>query len=109
MAAKPQKILRPFQAPEFAINQKGEHAFKRIGAERGVIGSLFVLPNKFPTVKAILGDNPFCELMCQQLWDAMLKLDRDGQPVDSLLILDALEGLWRSEERRVGKECRSRW
>ena len=32
----------------------------------------------------------------------------DGQPVTKDTVM-AWKKLWRSEERRVGKECRSRW
>ena len=44
----------------------------------------------------------------------LLKLIFTSHPVILLMafvgiIVNAAAGVWRSEERRVGKECRSRW
>ena len=46
-----------------------------------------------------------CDIHCVTTWS---RLDNtfEGVPVQALL---ARAGLKRSEERRVGKECRSRW
>src|SRR6202000_1106191 len=46
-----------------------------------------------------------------QLAKLGLIADADGDPVSvrDAEALDLIEGLTRSEERRVGKECRSRW
>src|SRR5579862_8769637 len=62
------------------------------------------------------GVNEGCDLTMQMLGDAgfqtVTKIPTDGQP-GIFATLDAgaprTVGLYRSEERRVGKECRSRW
>src|ERR1035441_154933 len=43
----------------------------------------------------------------QPLLDEASRVLRDGGCL--LIAEDSVDGLWRSEERRVGKECRSRW
>ena len=42
---------------------------------------------------------------------ALIDSDLDNQAAEAIKILEALaqNGQSRSEERRVGKECRSRW
>ena len=47
-----------------------------------------------------------CEAVSRELSDA---LDREDFIPDAYILEVSSPGLGRSEERRVGKECRSRW
>ena len=50
-----------------------------------------------------------CKLSVRSsLWDAKAN-KAAGRSVESQRINEKLENIKRSEERRVGKECRSRW
>src|ERR1035437_9166268 len=41
--------------------------------------------------------------------DALILASRDNDPEVQIRATDGLVNFYRSEERRVGKECRSRW
>ena len=42
-------------------------------------------------------------------WESVYRLEKNPQDTDLRTIACAVGGDSRSEERRVGKECRSRW
>ena len=61
----------------------------------------FILGNQMASSGIFILLKPFCSLV----------FELEGSELDKVLRPDvtALEMLARSEERRVGKECRSRW
>jgi len=94
---KPQ-ILRPdFQIPEFATSQdQGEYAFRRLGAEKGLLGSLLIDQGKFPMVDAMLSHDAagcFYVYTGNLIYQAMQTLHKNNQPINDFhLLVDLLEG-----------------
>src|SRR5574341_1705670 len=83
-----------------------------IDAEECVLGAVLLRPTAYDVVVAAgLTADDFLDLRDRAVWTALGALVEHGQPIDITTLCDALDrmGLGRSEERRVGKECRSRW
>ena len=61
--------------------------------------------------RAVSGHTGYDKTDYGMLYFAAAGMERKGNvlsfPMQGLVVLDG--GKWRSEERRVGKECRSRW
>src|ERR1035437_5989472 len=52
---------------------------------------------------------PFQDLITRYAWGEIWSRPGLSRPERSMITLAVLAALQRSEERRVGKECRSRW
>ena len=73
-------------------------------AEESVLGAMIADREAVVTVSEILQKEDFYYEQCGTLFEAMLDLFREGREIDPVTLQAK-----RSEERRVGKECRSRW
>src|SRR2546427_8781084 len=81
-------------------------------ASVGAAGALFVLPTvlDLPKGPPSCGSTAPCDPATIPTVDrSALHTFSDGAGTASTALLAGVAGLTRSEERRVGKECRSRW
>src|SRR5687768_18486655 len=76
-------------------------------AEQSVLGGMLLSQDAIGEVVAILKAEQFAAPKHETIFRAILDVYSNGDPVDPITVADALTK--RSEERRVGKECRSRW
>src|SRR5690554_8153851 len=77
-------------------------------AEQSVLGSLMLDENAWEAVAERVIDNDFYQQNHRLIFRAIELLVSEEQFVDLVTVAAKLEELGRSEERRVGKECRTR-
>ena len=87
-----------------------------LDAEQAALGALLLDWDAVGTVIRFLRPERFYSLQNQKIFSAILTLYNDGIRGDIITLIERLRSageldaaLTRSEERRVGKECRSRW
>src|SRR6266508_5306883 len=100
----------PFHKPggkgggQFTTGPGGLGSFKLVGGPIGVGSTLEGLPDKHPTrVKVDKASQ------ARGFKNAQQAIDECASKIDKLVSKGSIVKGRRSEERRVGKECRSRW
>src|SRR2546426_11853823 len=87
-------------------------------AEQAVLGAMLLDQDAALKAAELLDDTMFYREAHRLLFRAMVALTERGDVIDPVTLrdelvrrgdLDRAGGMERSEERRVGKECRSRW
>src|SRR6266404_6691576 len=75
-------------------------------AEQAVLSAMLMDPDAILRANEFIDDTMFYREGNRRIYRAMVSLSERGDVIDPLTLT---EELGRSEERRVGKECRSRW
>src|SRR5437016_13671697 len=84
-------------------------------AEQAVLGAMLLDQDAALTAAEVLDDTMFYREGHRLLFRSMIALPERGDVIDPVTLRDELlrrgdlDRAGRSEERRVGKECRSRW
>src|SRR5256885_10231677 len=89
-----------------------------VEAERSILGAILLDNHAYNDAAEHLKPEDFSIDAHRRLYSRMMDLAESSRPIDIITLVEELErrkelqaigDVGRSEERRVGKECRSRW
>src|SRR2546430_17470380 len=99
--------MRGYQAISDWAQSLGQKSRERFGCRREE--GRYVVPSEYVLRNVLIRVTPAHLDQSLQRWNEVYGAGDESLAIDGKTMCNALDEQGRSEERRVGKECRSRW